>query len=214
MVSSWQRLATYTLESTSNTLSTASDPSLTGGVFTAKKHLKFAYVLIRDSNDINDNIHFNDVTGETNYSMRRNFNGGDETAFTGDNPSDGNGFYYGTVDSSPLIYATGTIINIDGKEKMGILQGIASGATGAGNSPSLRRENVFKWANTSVQITKITLTNTLTGSYGIGSTLTVWGADDQPSTPFYPNLPNGTIFEQSDDGKHYMFDGTSAWNEM
>ena len=32
------------------------------------------------------------------------------------------------------------------------------------------------------------------------------------STP--PNLSNGTIFEESDTGKHYMFDGTSAWNEM
>jgi len=29
----------------------------------------------------------------------------------------------------------------------------------------------------------------------------------------YPNLTNGTIFEESDTGKHYMFDGTSAWNE-
>ena len=30
----------------------------------------------------------------------------------------------------------------------------------------------------------------------------------------YPNLTNGTIFEESDTGKHYMFDGTSTWNEM
>ena len=30
----------------------------------------------------------------------------------------------------------------------------------------------------------------------------------------YPNLPNGAIFEESDTGKHYMFDGTSSWNEM
>ena len=29
-----------------------------------------------------------------------------------------------------------------------------------------------------------------------------------------PNLPNGTIFEESDTGKHYMFDGSSTWNEM
>ena len=36
-----------------------------------------------------------------------------------------------------------------------------------------------------------------------------------PDTPaVYPNLTNGTIFEESDTGKHYMFDGTSAWNEM
>jgi len=34
------------------------------------------------------------------------------------------------------------------------------------------------------------------------------------STPTTLNLPNGTIFEESDTGKHYMFDGTSAWNEM
>ena len=48
------------------------------------------------------------------------------------------------------------------------------------------------------------------------------GTNDVTTTPainltfidISPNLPNGTIFEQSDDGKHYMFDGTSTWNEM
>ena len=33
-------------------------------------------------------------------------------------------------------------------------------------------------------------------------------------TPSYPNLPNGVIFEESDTGKIYMWDGTSAWNEV
>ena len=33
-------------------------------------------------------------------------------------------------------------------------------------------------------------------------------------TSTYPNLPNGAIFEESDTGKHYMFDGTSTWNEI
>ena len=47
-----------------------------------------------------------------------------------------------------------------------------------------------------------------------GSSMTVWGADDAPETPVYPNFPKGTIFEDSTDGKHYMWDGTSAWNEM
>jgi len=28
------------------------------------------------------------------------------------------------------------------------------------------------------------------------------------------NVPNGTIFEELDIGKHYMFDGTSTWNEI
>jgi len=30
----------------------------------------------------------------------------------------------------------------------------------------------------------------------------------------YPNFSNGTIFEESDTGKHYMFNGTDTWNEM
>ena len=34
------------------------------------------------------------------------------------------------------------------------------------------------------------------------------------STSAYPNFPKGTIFEDSTNGKHYMWDGTSAWNEM
>ena len=51
-------------------------------------------------------------------------------------------------------------------------------------------------------------------SIASGSTLTVWGADDAPETPVYPNLVNGTIFEESDTGKIWMFDGTDTWNEM
>ena len=39
--------------------------------------------------------------------------------------------------------------------------------------------------------------------------------DFEPTfTNSYPNLSNGTIFEESDTGKHYMWDGTSVWNEM
>ena len=30
----------------------------------------------------------------------------------------------------------------------------------------------------------------------------------------YPDLPNGTVFEESDTGSHYMWDGTRGWNEM
>jgi len=33
-------------------------------------------------------------------------------------------------------------------------------------------------------------------------------------SPTTLNLPNGAIFEESDTGKHYMFDGTSTWNEV
>ena len=40
------------------------------------------------------------------------------------------------------------------------------------------------------------------------------GLTNQAGTNVIPNLPNGAIFEESDTGKHYMFDGTSAWNEI
>ena len=38
--------------------------------------------------------------------------------------------------------------------------------------------------------------------------------NDTTSTDTTPNLPNGTIFLTSDTNKAYMFDGTSAWNEV
>ena len=53
-----------------------------------------------------------------------------------------------------------------------------------------------------------------TDTFDPGTTMTIWGADDQASTPFYPNLTNGTILEESDTGKHYMFDGSQTWNEI
>ena len=34
------------------------------------------------------------------------------------------------------------------------------------------------------------------------------------STFTYPNFPNGTIFEESDSGEHYMWNGSNAWNKV
>ena len=47
-----------------------------------------------------------------------------------------------------------------------------------------------------------------------GSTITVYGSVTEVLSYTYPNIPNGAIFEESDTGKHYMFDGTDTWNEM
>jgi len=41
-----------------------------------------------------------------------------------------------------------------------------------------------------------------------------WNGVTTATATSYPNLTNGTIFEESDTGKHYMFDGTSTWNEV
>ena len=41
-----------------------------------------------------------------------------------------------------------------------------------------------------------------------------YSGDVRISTLAYPSLPNGEIFEESDTGKHYMFDGTDTWTEV
>ena len=48
----------------------------------------------------------------------------------------------------------------------------------------------------------ITNSDALVSHEGIGGTIS------------YPSLPNGTIFEELDTGKHMMFDGSQTWNEM
>tara|TARA_B100000949_G_scaffold109538_1_gene97042 strand:- start:2033 stop:2641 length:609 start_codon:yes stop_codon:yes gene_type:complete len=47
-----------------------------------------------------------------------------------------------------------------------------------------------------------------------GGTYAVYGATDNTTTYTYPNLTNGTLFEESDTGKIYMWDGTNTWNEV
>jgi hypothetical protein len=37
---------------------------------------------------------------------------------------------------------------------------------------------------------------------------------DNNATNTYPNLPNGTIFNETDAYKYFMFDGTDTWNQM
>jgi len=44
------------------------------------------------------------------------------------------------------------------------------------------------------------------------SAIKIWNA--VTTTDSYPNLPNGAILEESDTGKHYMWDGTDTWNEI
>ena len=109
------------------------------------------------------------------------------------------------------VFATVHILNEASKEKLFISEGLES-ASGAGNAPE-RKEMVGKWANTSAQITTIKANNGGTGSYSEGSELIVWGSDGASDTT-YPTLVGGDIFEETDTGKHYIFDGSSTWTEI
>jgi len=209
MASSWERLASVTLGSSNDVIDTANDSSFSGNNFTAKKHLRVVIHTIA-SGVTNHAIRYNANT-EQIYCYRRSGNGtgeGAEQSQTSD-PS-----MSGSVSTSSFdAFAEGSIINTSGIEKVAWWDTSFSGVAGTSNAP-MRREGICKWAKTSEQITRISVTNDSGGDYDTGSSITVWGTEDQASTPFYPNIPNGTIFEESDTGKHYMFDGTDTWNEM
>jgi len=161
----WERLAHVELSSSGDTLDT--------GTFTAKKNIKVIIYTIA-SGTINHAIRYNSDSG-SNYAYRRNVDGGSDTA-------------EGSQSSDPCIssssydvdntYAVGRITNIAAQEKIGMWETIFQNADGAGNAPR-RREGVMKWANTSAQITKITVSNSESGSYDAGSYITVLGAKEE-----------------------------------
>ena len=55
----------------------------------------------------------------------------------------------------------------------------------------------------------------LTATKGNIPLVEIWNGVDGVNLVYtYPSLPNGAIFEESDTGKIYMFDGTDTWNEV
>ena len=201
MASTWQQLGSWTQPSGSVT-------SWSTGDFTAKKHLRIIFVgNSTGSSGADMTVRFNDDSG-SNYRQRTGYMNGS----TDDGGQTGSDFRSGFT-LSPNGYAVWEFINILDREKLGIGMGQYSNA-GEGNNPS-EREQITKWFKTDQQITKITLRREgdTDGVVPI-HTITVYGADDQPTTPFYPNLPNGTTFLTSDTNKLYMWDGTDTWNEV
>ena len=127
---------------------------------------------------------FNSDTG-SNYANRGNQNGG--TDFTRTSQSDLNMFEsYGNTTGAFLV---SYFVNISGEEKLGISQSIREGTSGAGNAPE-RDEVVYKWTNTSSEITSSTFTPQ-SGTIDTGSNLTVLGSDLTPqiNSPAVPAVP-------------------------
>jgi hypothetical protein len=183
---------------------TGAGDTITVDNLTAKKFLRIECYII-GSGTIHPKLRFNADTG-SNYTSRTSTNGGADWT---DNTQTGMRFGAGTNAVSE--YISTYVTNESSKEKLAITEMNYNTSTGAGNAP-LREESVGKWVNTSDQITRIDVVNTQSGDFAIGSEVVVHGSST-PTTN-YPNLSNGAIYEESDTGKIYMFDGTSAWNEM
>ena len=153
----WEELASVELGSVGTEISS--------GTITAKKYLWIQCMLL--GNIGNASIRCNNDTNN-NYGRRWSDNGGSD--ITQANMSSGN------LESST---STNTFVNIfminnSANEKLGIFNSVEQNTAGSGNAPK-RNQGVFKWSNSSAQITEIDIFTH--NNMSSGSLLKVWGSD-------------------------------------
>ena len=157
----WEELASVDL-------SGGAADEVSSGTISAKKYL-WVQFFGEASGSIQEIFRFNNDTG-SNYARRMSSDGGADGTDTSVSSCS-----TGSADSTNHFYNL-FIINNSSNEKLIIGHQIRAGSAGAGNAPN-RREYVWKWANTSSQITEIDVGNNSTGDFGTNSFLKVWGAD-------------------------------------
>lgn len=135
----------------------------------AKKYLYIMLYAIPSGGTLNVGIRFNGDSGN-NYAERGATNGAADATAT--NLPQIN--TKTAIDAHPQL-TTGEFRNIANQEKLGIMHSVIRNSLGA--APD-RKEGVYKWSNTSVQITSVTAIATGgTGNMAAGSTLIVLGHD-------------------------------------
>ena len=158
---SWKELGRQTLSSSGDVM--------TSGTFTAKDNLMILYYGVADGAMINK-LTFNDDTGN-NYAYKISDNGGSDSSTTS------NAFLEFANSTTSNEFSVADVVNIADQEKLVHLNHAGQNTAGAGTSPR-SRELAGKWANTSNAITKVTATNSQSGSFGSGSELIVLGYDN------------------------------------
>jgi len=216
MVKGWERLGRHTLESDAANLTVSSIPH--------RDHLRVLININGTSGNVPSlRFRFNgDSSGSEGSSgtyAHRNSN-------TGGN--DDTGLYKTDINPTNQSGGAGTdllldidIINIADQEKLCINHMVFQKTAGQGAGRPERTENIAKWVRTSgsgtgdssAQITKIVVYDSDGNNWATGSSMSVFGENTIPAT-VYPNIINGTIFEETDTGTHYMWDGTDTWNEI
>jgi len=156
----WQELGTTELTTAGDNIEVT---------FTAKKYLMVKFYR-KQTGAADARWTFNN-DGGTSYASRTSAGGGSDSTAINQNY-----FTQNTYDNNAPSYSSTMIVNTAGQEKLATQHEMTPLGTGAGNSP-YRSESVFKWANTSDQITTIDITNSKSGSYDVGSIIEVWGHD-------------------------------------
>jgi len=216
MANGWTKLYGHTVTSGEAGTTVTLDTGTISGTWDS---LKVVLDIVKhSSSDCIPSIYFNGVRA-AQYPLKRNTPSSSPTS----NDSGWSTTYWAIYngyggDAKRLIVMD--IANHAGHEKMFTWTQIISG------SGAFMNYGCGKWcgvsgnpadAITRVQIAPYNITDASgTGNqyFGEGSKITILGAGDGTTNYTYPNLVNGTIFEESDTGKMYMWDGTSAWNEM
>ena len=150
----------------STTLATAGDNIEV--TFTAKKYL-MVKLYRKPTGSADARWTFNN-DGGSNYANRTSNGGGSDSTSINQNY-----FAQYTYSNDDPSYSSTIIVNTAGAEKLAIQHEMTP--LGAGANAVHRSESVFKWANTSDQITTIDITNSKSGSYDVGSIIEVWGHD-------------------------------------
>ena len=161
---SWVELGRATLSSAGNTIDVT-------GLSTANyPYLMVLAQTINSGGTTQPRLRFNADTG-SNYALRHQRNGAADATDTS-----ANSVYLYDADNTPKFMQIETQ-NITDQEKMCIGHTVTGGGTaGAGTAPN-RQESVFKWANTSDQITSVSINRIYgTGTFATGSEVVVLGS--------------------------------------
>jgi len=158
----WQEVGRTTLTVAGDTITVSSIP--------ARKYLMFQITTAATGGTINAVLTFNGDTA-TNYSTRVSDNFGAGAAAASQSSI---GLANATSTDSYLYIVE--MANISAVNKLARYCGIRLNAAGAASAPEVR-QGFGKWANTSAQISSVTITNTGTGDYAIGSEVVVLGHD-------------------------------------
>ena len=147
------------------TLGVAGD-SLSSGTITGMNFLRF-YLYILVTGAVTSQMRFNSDSGN-NYAIRYTIDNGLGGSGTAANNI---GNFDGAANNPHSVY--GEVVNYSATQKLGYARSV-SGSSSAATAPSYV-EFYYKWANTSSQITNITMNNSGGGDFAAGSRIVVYG---------------------------------------
>ena len=205
MVGTWQRLAHVPLTSAGDTINT--------GDFEAKENLRIIFSGVGTNASSYPRLRFNGTGDSDNdYAYRQSMDGAtDATPQVNQNHINTTGnvgaFHH---------YFVADVTNIDGKEKLVIVQGMDANTAGADNVPR-RREVAGKWDITSGQITSVQITDLGNHNFASGAYITVFGATgdiitDEKTT--LTNVPANSRYEETDTRKIFRRTAESTTSEQ